>query len=408
MYQYFNYKLWSVLLAVGFLAGCPSMQVTEPGVQIPNSSEDVDTATYHVVAAGETLYGISVLYGRNYREVANWNGLIPPYALAKGQRLRVDGPNENAVSPSNYDNAGVPVNPYKNTPSTPIPSGSQQTHTVQAGETLYSISRRYGQKVSSLTRWNNINPNSYQLSIGQVLIVSQNGSAPVRPATAPQAKPNRYPPPPSATPNRYPPPQAKPTRYPPPAPNASGSQGYHIVLKGDTMYRIAKHYGFSVSDIAAWNGLQAPYRPLRLGEKLRVSPPDANTVLPTPPAPKQLPPSFGGNAMHTVTTGETVYSIARKYAITVKNLADLNKLVHPYILSIGQKLRISSSGTMIPNTGSLQHVGSSSSMKYTVKPGESFEMIAKKYGIPPATLAAWNNQKAPYNVYPGQILKIAP
>ncbi|MCK5876609.1 MAG: LysM peptidoglycan-binding domain-containing protein, partial [Candidatus Marithrix sp.] len=137
MYKYFDYKLWSVLLAVIFLAGCPAVPVVDNDQQ-PDSS-DVDTATYHLVKAGETLYGIAELYGRSYQEIAAWNSLVPPYMLTKGLRLQIDGPNENVVLPPPHnDNAGIPVDPYS----------SSQTHTVQKGDTLYSISHQYGQTIA--------------------------------------------------------------------------------------------------------------------------------------------------------------------------------------------------------------------------------------------------------------------
>ena len=46
----------------------------------------------HVVRKGETLYSISWRYGLDYREVAAWNGLPPPYVIREGQRLRLTPP----------------------------------------------------------------------------------------------------------------------------------------------------------------------------------------------------------------------------------------------------------------------------------------------------------------------------
>ncbi len=44
---------------------------------------------YHVVEPGETLYSVGWLYGHDYRELAKWNGIPPPYGVRVGQRLRV-------------------------------------------------------------------------------------------------------------------------------------------------------------------------------------------------------------------------------------------------------------------------------------------------------------------------------
>ena len=47
---------------------------------------------YHRVVPGETLYSISWRYGLDYREVAGWNHINPPYTIFNGQLLRVTPP----------------------------------------------------------------------------------------------------------------------------------------------------------------------------------------------------------------------------------------------------------------------------------------------------------------------------
>jgi LysM repeat protein len=59
-------------------------------------------------------------------------------------------------------------NPIEMPKSTPIPSGAA-THTVQKGDTLYSLGRKYGLTVDELKQKNKLRSND--LSIGQVLIV---------------------------------------------------------------------------------------------------------------------------------------------------------------------------------------------------------------------------------------------
>lgn len=44
---------------------------------------------YHMVEPGETLYSIGWLYGQDYRELAEWNGISASYTVKPGQRLRV-------------------------------------------------------------------------------------------------------------------------------------------------------------------------------------------------------------------------------------------------------------------------------------------------------------------------------
>ena len=43
---------------------------------------------YHLVQRGDSLYSVSWSYGYDYKDVARWNGLQPPYELVPGQRIR--------------------------------------------------------------------------------------------------------------------------------------------------------------------------------------------------------------------------------------------------------------------------------------------------------------------------------
>ncbi len=47
---------------------------------------------YHVVKPNETVYSISFRYGQDYRDVARWNSLEPPYELRVGETIRIIPP----------------------------------------------------------------------------------------------------------------------------------------------------------------------------------------------------------------------------------------------------------------------------------------------------------------------------
>ncbi|MDM8559861.1 LysM peptidoglycan-binding domain-containing protein [Candidatus Parabeggiatoa sp. HSG14] len=398
-------KLWSALILVGviLLSGCPSVPVVTPGApvsQIP--TPEIDTATYHTIQRGETLYAIAQRYGRDYKAIAHWNNIMPPYALNVGQRLRIDGPSSDSMTtPSmpQYPDTPVisPPPPISTMPPSPEPPSEKGVHTVQAGETLYAIARNYGQNVSDVAAWNNIEP-PYNLSIGQRLIVSDSES------------------------------MDEPTSVPiqPTSPPVGGDRDYHTVLKGDTLYSIAKHYGYSVTDIAAWSGLQQPYI-LSLGQELRVSPPGVDTVLPTPrpstPSYEPSSPSYPSSPSddeidssdyHIVAAKETLYSISRQYGYSVQEIAKWNNLATPYNLSIGQKLRVTPPSTMMldatPDSRYFQRVKlpPPSRDNHVVKPGETLTSIAKQYGISYLDLANWNGIGNPFTVYPGQNLTLIP
>lgn len=81
--------------------------------------------------------------------------------------------------------------------------------------------------------------------------------------------------------------------------------------------------------------------------------------------------------VYTVKSGDTLYSIARKYNMSVDELKSLNNLTSNS-LSIGQKLKISSTE---PNTETT----------YTVVKGDTLYGIANKFGVDVNTLKDINN-----------------
>ena len=54
---------------------------------------------YHRVERGDSLYSIGWQYDQDYRQVATWNNLKPPYVLSPGQWLRVAPPTDVAQVP---------------------------------------------------------------------------------------------------------------------------------------------------------------------------------------------------------------------------------------------------------------------------------------------------------------------
>jgi lipoprotein NlpD len=72
-----------LLAACGF----PLAPVSEQGTELRQPE-----ATYREVVAGDTLYSISWESGRDYRDVARWNNIPPPYIIKPGQRLRLYPP----------------------------------------------------------------------------------------------------------------------------------------------------------------------------------------------------------------------------------------------------------------------------------------------------------------------------
>jgi LysM repeat protein len=111
---------------------------------------------YHTVAAKETLYSISKLYGITTEEIKQWNNLTDNN-LTVGQEILVrQAGTKTALQSTNTQKANT--------------SNKGGLHTVAEKETMFSIARQYGITVDQLKQWNNLASN--ELKIGQALVVS--------------------------------------------------------------------------------------------------------------------------------------------------------------------------------------------------------------------------------------------
>lgn len=94
-------------------------------------------------------------------------------------------------------------------------------------------------------------------------------------------------------------------------------------------------------------------------------------------------------AFVTVYAGDTVYSIARRYALSVRDLIDANNLQPPYQLQPGMALRL-------PGGGS----------DYIVQRGDTLSVLARRFKVDFNSLAATNGKRPPYMLQVGERLTI--
>lgn len=355
-----------------------------------------DSASYHIVQRGETLSSIAQRYGRDWHDVARWNNLSTPYTLDVGQRLLVSG---TMVSPV-YQPKPITSTPIYSTPvySIPAPNRELQSspavgsgqYVVQPGDTVYRLSRRAGYSVSQLMSWNGLS-SPQLLRIGQRFWLS-----PPTASVTQSAKAQNF--------------QAQSVTTPisRPVTPRTNSSNYHVVVGGETLYSVARRYGYTPDEVAAWNGLAPPYT-LTIGSSLRLGPSGAPTnSFKSASVSNYSVSSPAGSYYHIVSRGQTAYSIANRYGCTVNQLLANNGL-NSARLSVGQKLGISncSNPTSSNNSLATQSLASGGSTAvHIVKSGENLENIAKLYGVAMHQLAFWNGIGKPYTVYPGQRLMI--
>lgn len=170
--------LFCTLMVFNILSGCA------------NLSDRWDMQAY-TVSRGDTLYSIAWRYEKDFRELAEWNDIAPPYAIYPGQRLVMQPVSKDGTI-SQQERPQVLVDSVTGESIAEAPARSQQTSetrdrqreqprqiVVKKNDTLYAIARTQGFTHYQIARWNHLR-SPYVLKPGQVLRLSPpSTSAPV-------------------------------------------------------------------------------------------------------------------------------------------------------------------------------------------------------------------------------------
>jgi len=121
-------------------------------------------------------------------------------------------------------------------------------------------------------------------------------------------------------------------------PELRGEERVHVVQRGETFFSIARTQGIRVDELMRHNGITDPTR-LQAGQRLRI------------PGAAQA----GGNAAvsYRVVRGDTFFSIARRFSVSVESLRRANNLSDIYMLREGVILRLPPEAVIPPEVAVL-------------------------------------------------------
>ena len=261
----------------------------------------------HTVKNGETMREISQKYGVKVKHLYKLNRLEPGLEVRPGEVINLKEKRD--VPPAILERNDNPnqvnaVDLILNQRTAPQGGQSKGTvYEVQAGETLQDIAQRMNVSALDLARWNNLD--GYSVAAGQILVLRPN----VKMSEETQVDYRNF------MSNN----------------GAASAPRTHIVIRGETLFSIARLYRLSVDSLTAWNQLEG--KPLMVDRKLYLQ-----RVGGTSPAKSN---NNGGqfDAYHFVQPGETLYSISRKYAISVEEIKAWNRLENNQI-EVGQRLQV--------------------------------------------------------------------
>lgn len=355
----------------------------------------VNTSSYKDATAWLTgRYATDTRYGSKLNQV------IEQYGLTSYDTVKPGKKNENDIN------------------SQPQPQ-SNDVHRVVAGESVWSISNKYGMSMDHLRRLNNISGN--YIYPGQSLKVTGTTDVASQNKETSETRPSQT---------------SKPVTTNPSA-NAS-----HTVKSGESVWRISQKYGMTISELTQLNNIKNnwiyPGQVLKVSGKSSITEPAVSKNKITQPSPvtttKPSNPVTSANGTHLVNSGESVWGISRKYGMSMDQLRQLNNISGNNIYP-GQVLKISRAAQSNPvnptpvtnktvqsSTNGIEtpvvvedtpvsypaQVTSASSV-YTVKAGDNLYRIAINHGISLNQLLSLNGfANSSVAIFPGQTLKVAP
>lgn len=379
------------LLAVTPCFPIPETNVLEPilaniqeSVASPvTQTKKVIPAEYHHVKKGETLSTIARKFGMTIAQLKRKNNLHGNKINPK-QRLKVKDEETVLIaqtvekqvisglqaveSPNQAQLTNINQKPADNPKNT--------THTVKKGETLFSISKLYNTSVAKLKEFNKII--EAKLHPGQQLKINQDVESM---KNTDIAKADNSP-------------KTENAQTPVIAPKAENTvkSVTHKIVAGESLYTIAKMYNVSVEDLKKANDLTStkikPGQELKLvqnqtadktvsstneikSEKRPIAKKDENQVI---------------ASTHKVRSGESLYTIAKIYNVSVEDLKKTNNLTDSKIKP-GMELKIVQSQSneitvtkQIKNKPENKQPEKDNSIKvliHRVKRGENLITIAK-------------------------------
>lgn len=250
----------------------------------------------YVVRKGDSLTKIAETFDTRITDLRIWND-IPYYRrISVGEELIIYVPNEKYnfyksianYSPIEQETIKRVADIKENTIE---PKRKQITHIVRRGESLASIARRYNVAISDLMAWNNLR--STRLVIGQRIKIYS------------ESVDKNF----ASTKKSYP--------------------DYYVVRPGETLSDISRKFRIPISDLKEWNNLKGDR--VNAGQRLVISA-DVGKI------------SKGDNVSrkriyHTVKSGETLITIAKKYQMSVAELKRINN-IRTNKIRAGQKLLV--------------------------------------------------------------------
>jgi membrane-bound lytic murein transglycosylase D len=190
----------------------------------------------------------------------------------------------------------------------------------------------------------------------------------------------------------------------------------HVVRRGDSLSAIARQYGVPMLAIQQANDINGST--IHPGDSLLIPATVAGSTatLAALAAPReditaqlpehQKPAASKKPKVHVVKSGDSLWSVARKYGVTVPTLASANGLSSNAGLVPGARLEIPGTGGRADARTASSGAKESSRVTYKVKRGDTLSEIADRFDVSVRELMTWNRLRQSSSLRAGQRLVV--
>ena len=272
------------------------------------SSEQATSTGSYTVVSGDGLYAIARKTGTSIQDLLSLNGLTLNSTIYPGQVLKLSSTSE--VSVSEETTSAEETSSEESASNEVQTSSSSGSYTVVSGDSLYAIARKTGTSIQDLLSLNGLNLNSV-IHPGQVLQLSNAYESPSTEETVTTTEETA---------------SSEET-------STSGNAQMYYVHQGDTLYRIARNNGISLSTLLEWNNLSVD-SPIHPGQGLIVSYGSSSS------SEESNTTTQSYESTYTVKAGDGLWRIAKNHGLTLDELKSMNQLTSN-IIQPGQVLIVS-------------------------------------------------------------------
>jgi len=292
--------------------------------------------TIYKVRRRESLGSIAKKFGITAALLAETNHLVVGQRLGVGKTIVVPVPQSTNIyalkaadGPVRKKSRGTAR--YSKSATASTQGKEQLTYRIKKGDTLVRIAELYNVGVSDLRLWNDI-PYGNTIQFGNVLTVWVPKDRVDRFAQLDRLSAEEH--------QAFASSNGAIVKQGPGSTPSASSIVKHRVKAGETLQKIAKHYGVRIDDLKKWNGLSSDV--VRVGQELDVLLLENGASSNRQIGNARQDTSNGKKAIsYTVKKGDTLHSIASTFGVSIKRLRTWNNLRGSRI-HVGQELLINS------------------------------------------------------------------